>query len=89
LANFRLFYSFITFILKAVLGAPNFAFDPKIQKYEEATPPPPFFIFVDKGVVKGFPMFCMSLLRGWGRCLKVTLQTHVTKDFRSRLWGDE
>ena len=32
---------------------------------------------------------CPRLLRGWGRCLKVTLQTRAAANFRSRRWGAE
>ena len=30
---------------------------------------------------------CICLLRGWGRCLKVNLQTCVLKNFRTCRWG--
>ena len=33
------------------------------------------------------PKLRIWLLRGWGRCLKVTLQTQAPENFRSRRWG--
>ena len=35
------------------------------------------------------PKLRIWLLRGWGRCLKVTLQTCAPENFCSCLWGDE
>jgi hypothetical protein len=37
----------------------------------------------------GLPKLQIQLLRGWGRCLKATLQTRVPENFRSRRWGAE
>ena len=35
------------------------------------------------------PKLQIWLLRGWGRCLNVTLQTRAPENFRSCRWGDE
>ena len=35
------------------------------------------------------PKLNMWLRKGWGRCVKVTLQTRALKNFRSCRWGDE
>jgi hypothetical protein len=32
---------------------------------------------------------CIGILRGWGRYLKVTMQTRAPKNFRWRRWGAE
>ena len=46
----------------------------------------------DGGIFKScprVPKLQIWLLRGWGRCLKVTLQTRAPENFRSCWWGDE
>ena len=58
-------------------------------------PYPPHYAIIGRtkgGISKScprVPKLRVWLLRGWGRCLKVTLQTHVPKNFHSCRWGDE
>ena len=68
-------------------------------KYEDSTtlkksetPPQLCYVWVDKVFFffKSCPMLLklrIWLLKGWGRCLKVTLQTRAPENFRSRRWG--
>jgi hypothetical protein len=64
-------------------------------KKKLGTPPAPALwnIWADRGgILKScprVPKLRIWLLSGWGRCLKVTLQTCAAENFRSCRWGDE
>ena len=77
---------------------------PGTSKYRDAcasknysvTPSPPpalCYLWEDKGsnlkICPRVSKLRIWLLRGWGRCLKVTMQTHVAENFRSCWWGAE
>ena len=67
---------------------------PHPKQNRDPSYPPHYAIFgrTKGGIFKScprVPKLWVWLLRGWGICLKVTLQTYAPENFRSFCWGDE
>ena len=77
---------------KVFIGFQNFAWAPNSQIIRIPTPRTMTFLGGHGGISKSWPRVPKPriwLLRGWGRCLMVTLQTHAAENFRSCRWGAE
>ena len=82
-----------TFLLTSMgaIGFQHFAWAPNTQKEFREHPPPPLppalcYIWADKGGIfkscPRVPKLRILILRGWGRCLNVTLQTRSLENVR-------